>query len=318
MQERPDSVRLRRRRPEAPGAKPTLVSILQRTWTNFQEDRGGLLAAALSFYVLLSVFPLLLVAVSAAAYFLGGREPALREVLRFAEQYTASGTLRFVEDALREVIAARGVIGGIGIFGLVWSASQALVTMEDAINAAWDAPARGFLKARAFALGMLLLIGLLFATSFAATSVVALAEDIPLLGQIVTGGVKPLLGYLLPLLISSILFAMIYRWFPNARMEWRPALIAGAVTGVLFETAKIGFALYLSHFADFGAIYGPVGGVVALITWIYYSSFVSLLGAELAYTLARPDEAHDKAKEVKAAESDPANRHRHRRSRATA
>ena len=316
MQERPDPVRLHRRRPEAPGKKPTLVNILRRTWTNFQEDRGGLLAAALSFYVLLSVFPLLLVAVSAAAYFLGGREPALREVLKFAEQYTAAGTLRFVEDALREVIAARGVIGGLGVFGLVWSASQALVTMEEAINAAWDAPARGFLKARAFALGMLLLIGVLFATSFAATSAVALAADVPLLGRIITGGVKPLLGYLLPLLISSVLFAMIYRWFPNARMEWRPALIAGAVTGVLFETAKIGFAFYLGNFADFGAIYGPVGGVVALITWIYYSSFVALLGAELAYTLARPDEAHHKAKDATAAEPDPTRRHR--RSRATA
>src|SRR5438270_931386 len=88
-----------------------------------------------------------------------------------------------------------------------------------------------------------------------------------------------LLAGLLAIILNGCMFAVIYRFLPNARVSWKSALFAGALAGVLWELFKQGFAIYIAHFANFDKLYGTLGGAVLLVTWILYSCIVLLAGA---------------------------------------
>jgi membrane protein len=185
-----------------------------------------------------------------------------------------------------ELMKARGIAGIVGILSLVWAALQIFVNAATSMNAAWSAEeTRSWWKLRLVALGLLVGAGALFLLSLLPSSGPDAVRrlNIPWLGlpEHVPWWVD-LLFALLAVALNIVMFAVIYRFLPNAKLTWREAFVGGAFMGVLWELAKQGFSFYLSRFGNYNKMYGSLGGLMILILWIFYTSMLLLLGAEVA------------------------------------
>jgi membrane protein len=170
------------------------------------------------------------------------------------------------------------------LIGLIFTAAGGFATLESAINVVWNAPNRSFVMNKLFALLMLLVVGTLCLLSFGVTAAAQWAGRLPGLQFLAGSWGLRAVALVLPIGISGLMFTFIYRFYPNGRSTWKPSLIAGFVTAVLWELAKNGYALY-THYIHQEATYGTLGGLVGLIMWIYYSSALVLLGTELTWVL---------------------------------
>jgi membrane protein len=268
---------------------------------DFVEDKCPTYAAALAFFGLLSIVPMLLVAVAVLAFLFQDPHEAmvrLEKLLANLLPGAAAGRTAHdmiaqarVEETVATLIATRGLAGIIGVLSLVWASLQIFVNGAPAMNEAFEVnETRSWLRLRLVALALLLGAGSLFLLSLLPSSGPDLVRrlHIPWLGlpERVPWYVD-LLFTLIALALNVGMFALIYRVLPNATTSWRSALLGGLIAGVLWEAAKQGFAYYLSLFASYERVYGTLGGVIALILWIYYSAMVLLLGAEVASEHAR-------------------------------
>lgn len=265
--------------------KPFYAPALE-AWREFGRDNGMLMSASVSFFIVLSIVPLLLVGVSILGHVLGSSATAREQVMGFFRQFLAgSSGRRMLEEVVKGIIDSRGLVGGVGLGGLVLTALGGFGTLENCINIIWDVPRRSFLWSKIWALGMFVVVGVLFVISFALTTMVSWAQRIPYLGWVAENFGAQATGIIMPAVVSGLMFTLIYKFVPNTRVEWKPALISGAIAGLLFEIFKTGYAVY-SSFQDTGATYGALGGVIALVTWIYYSSILLLLGSEFCWVLS--------------------------------
>jgi membrane protein len=293
----------------------TLRDAARRVWRvgwetvrKYEEDGGPLIAAALSFFTLLSVIPLVLLGVWGLGHFLSSAE-AFRYVVEYMEEYLP-GAGREVRERLREylrqLVESRGTIGWLGLAGLIWSGSQVFVVLEAAINRALRVPQRrNLLESRLMGFGMILLAGGSLALSLVITYMITTIRSykLPFVGW--SPGEIPLLwavvGAVVPILLTVLSFTVIYGVVPNTLVPWRTTLIAGATAGLLWEMAKRLFTALVSR-VSYDQVYGPIGGVIGLVFWIYYSSVILVLGAELAsvlenvhpWTGSRPQTADDR------------------------
>ena len=263
----------------------TLWSALTCVYSEFGRDNGPLMAAAVAFYGLLSFVPLVLVAVWALATWQGDSALAQDRVFSFLDQM-----LPVERDALRtlvrDLLEQRGTIGLTGLLGLLLTSIGGFSTLESAINVIWSTPRRNVLMNKVFALAMLLLLGALMLASILISAAVQWAGALPFLGWLNRPEVVALLGPTISIGLSATVFILVYKWFPNRPIRWRPAVISGLIVAVLWEATKTLYAYYALKFANFGAAYGAMGGFVGLILWIYYSSALLLLGAEFSWLLA--------------------------------
>jgi membrane protein len=264
-----------------------------RAVSEFFDDHCPKLAAAISYYVLFSIFPLAILIVSASGAILGG-DPEVRATvadhLVNALPWADAGARRGLETSLARVAAGSTTFGVLGIVGLAWSASMMMGALRHAINQAWDVEMhRPFLRGKIVDLGMVLGIAVILNLSFGVTLLMQVARRVSerlalVLGPLGTGatlGVE-LLAVLLPLVLTFSCFVLVYRFLPNVRTRvayvWPGALAAA----LLFEVAKNGLALYLRHFADYDRVYGSLGAVVVFLLFVYVGANVVLFGAEIA------------------------------------
>ena len=271
-----------------PGAILGALGFAREVVREYVHDNGNLVAAAVAFYLFLSLIPLLLLAIAGLGYLLGSPERARVIVFAYMREYSpslaAGGGLK-LRAIIEEIVRGREAATGIGIVFILWSGTSLMVTLERAINVAWDVQRqRMFLVNRLLAVCMLVITGLLFAISFAATAALdALRNaDICLLGLAPANWpwMWNLLGYLVPLTVTILAFTLMYEFLPYTHVPFRSALAGGLFAGILWEAAKIGFSFYLSGYAAYSKIYGSLTGVVVLMIWINYSAVVAILGAE--------------------------------------
>lgn len=255
-------------------------SFIREIWSRFREDNGFLLAAALSFYMFLSLFPLLLLAVGVLGFVLGSPEHAEEILTRQLGAFVIGpGTMAIVRDTIH----GRDAAAGIGLILLLWSGTTALVVLEQAMNLAWNATERrSYIKRRAVALLTLLIVALMLAISLGITALIHTVEisHEPLLTRLSV--VWRLLAYPIPALLSVALFTVMYKLLPYARVTWRTALVGGVFAGALWEIAKHAFTLYVVHFAAYNRVYGSLASVILMMVWIDYSATITVLGAEFA------------------------------------
>jgi membrane protein len=255
----------------------------------YSEDRGPLIAAAISFFGLLSMIPLVLLGVWALGHFLSSRE-AFERVVNYLEDYLP-GSSDVVVPYLTALVKGQQTIGWLALGGLAWSASQGFVVLEVALNQAMRVPERrSFLQSRLLGLGMILLAGGSLVLSILITSTLTAiqAYSLPLVGW--PPGRIPAVWSDIGLMISTALtilsFSVVYQVVPNTTVPWRPALIAGTAAGLAWEVAKRAFTWYLPHGATaIRQVYGSIAGLIGLVLWIYYSSVILVLGAELLSVL---------------------------------
>jgi membrane protein len=258
------------------------AAVLRRVLAGYFASDCPLAAAAIAYYVLLSVFPLILLVLTIGSYLL----PASlveRQVLEFANQYVAGsrGVLRTVIKGVGQHSTSLSLLA---LAGLIWSGMGIFGALRAALNQAYGVrDSRSFWHQRRLEVVFALLIGALFlASSFITWGIDTLLVPNP------PGGRAGL--YLLRLVIGAIVafaaFTLCYELVPNTqRRTWRASMVAAAVATVLFEIAKWIFLAWVRDIADYSLVYGTIGAVIVFLVWAYATASILLLGGQLAREL---------------------------------
>jgi membrane protein len=267
-----------------------VLGIIRDAIEGFTQARGSEAAASMAYYTLFSLFPLLLALVAAGSYLLDRQQVFQQVVDLVSNAFPISQNL--IQENLRQVLKLRGAVGIIGLVVTIWSASGVFAILTRNINRAWtDAEPRGFLGSRLVALGMvgslavLLVISLLLSTSLnvLSQSQVQFVNLQSLYGT----PIWTALSDVIPWLFIFFIFLALYRWVPNEEVPWKAAFSAALVVALAWEIAANAFAWYVSSgLAKYQIVYGSLGTVVALMFWIYLSSWIVLFGAHLGAAVA--------------------------------
>jgi len=268
------------------------IRFILSVYGNYNDHNGPLLAAGLAFFLLLALVPLLLLAIGGLGYYLsetGSTGNAAQTVQYWLSGHVLPGVSNRVADALiarvdvpgkmAKITHFRGLSGIVGIVGLVWAAMQIFVTGSVAMNAAWAVrETRNWFRLRLVALWLLIGTGALMGLSIGATTAGTLWERyVPSIA--VTVGTE--LAALVP---AFVMYALIYRTLPSAKVSVRAATFGALIASVLWEVAKKGLAVYLVH--PNPSVYGGLVSIFALLLWLYYSMMILLIGAEASAAFA--------------------------------
>lgn len=249
----------------------------------------------MSYFGLLTLFPGLILLLTLGKRLTAGTD-MLNEMLRHVVQvYPGSG--EFLDSTVRS-LSDVGTGALITCFVVVlWAGSWVFAVVERALNRIWNTTSRAFLHGRALTLGMIGIVGLLLTVSVLFTSVLVGLQQ--LAGQLSPRQLErwswlatfgsifwQTIFVLVSILITVILFMLVYRFMPNARVRLRDTIPGAIIGGLLWEAAKYIFAWSL-HYFHYDQIYGSVGAVVAVLTWGYVSSLILLFGAQLTAVFHR-------------------------------
>lgn len=266
--------------------------LLRRLLVRLRQHELFVLAAALAYAAVLSIFPLAVTVIAVLGRFVE-QARAQQGVADALRPYLPPEALASVRDTLIAVAATRATAGLIGIVGLLWAATAVAGMLRHALNRVLDvSPRRGYLRRKLTDLAMVLLGGAFLSLSVVATGALALAARWPPAAAVATalldGPLAAAFSAVSPWLFSAAAFLIVYRFLPNVRMS-NAALLAGtAVAVVLFEGAKRLFVWYLASLATYPVVYGPIAGLVVFMVWVYVVGLLVLLGGEISALIDRP------------------------------
>ncbi|MFO1247628.1 MAG: YihY/virulence factor BrkB family protein [Alphaproteobacteria bacterium] len=270
----------------------TAWTILKEGVTAFVDDNALTRGAAISFYAVTAIAPVLFIATAIAALGLG-REAASHAVHAQLTRIMSPEGADMVQLAILHVRNAPHTLAGsiIGVVALVVTASGFFTEIEDALNVIWKAPRHEsyfyqLLRGRVMSLTLVIGLGVLLLFSM------ILATGIRVLGRLLdrftdfSDLVVGLINLQISFLISALLFAAIYKLLPNIKLQWRDVIVASCGTAILFEGGQTLISYFLANFIT-ANIYGAAGGIIILLIWVYYSAQIFLLGAEFTKVWAR-------------------------------
>jgi membrane protein len=277
--------------------------VVKQAATEWSSDNAPRLGAALSYYTIFSIAPVLIVVIAVAGMFLGA-QAAQGEIARQLGTMIGPEAAKTIQDAVAKASAHRsGTIASIiGIATLLVGASGVMLELQGALNTVWKVlPKPGanitrFLRARVLALGLVLSFGFILLVSMVASAGLEVLSK--WMGGYLPGWV--ILGYALnygvSIAVVAAFFALLFKVLPDATVAWKDVWVGAFITSVLFHLGKYGIALYIGR-ASVASTFGAAGSLAVLLVWIYYSSQILLFGAELTRAYAdrygsrvRPDE----------------------------
>lgn len=269
--------------------------LLKQTYEGWTRHNAPKLGASLSYYTVFSLAPLLIVVISVMGLALGAKA-AQGEVANQIRGLVGDQSAQYIQSVVANADRPQaGLVASlIGLVTLFVGASGVFNELHDALNTIWDveSPAGagvwGMIRRRVLSFGMVLAIGFLLLVSLVLSTAIAAAGTF-------AGNLLPVPGFvmqaghlLISMLVVTVLFALIYRFLPDTRIEWRAVWIGAFATAVLFSIGKLLIGLYLGK-ASIGSAYGAAGSLIVVLAWIYYSAQVFLFGAEFTHVWA---EAH--------------------------
>ena len=259
-----------------------LAALPRMLVARFSSDRCFQVAGSLTFTALLALVPLITVALSVASLFPVYEDvtDALRRflvdnILPHSIEVIATYTRQFAQNAARLTV--------VGVLFLVVTAVMLLHTIEDEFNQIWrvtrprSLPRRVFIYLTLLTLGPVLIGASLSLTSLLVSLSLGLAREVPAFAVFLLESV--------PVILTSVAFALIYLTLPNRRVPPVDACLGGAAAGAGFELMKEGFALYLAHFPTYQLIYGAFAAIPVFLVWIYLSWLLMIGGAVLVAVL---------------------------------
>jgi membrane protein len=263
----------------------TLWTLLREGFNAFIEDNALSRGAAIAFYAVTAIAPVLFIATAIAALGLG-QEAASGAVHYQLTRIMSSESADLVQLAILHVRSARHSLAGslIGIVALVVTASGFFTEIEDALNVIWKAPRQEsyfyqLLRGRVLSLTLVIGLGFLLLVSMVVASCIRLLGEVldryTNISNVVIGSINICIS----LLFVSLLFAALYKVLPNLKLQWRDVLVGSFGTALLFEGGQTLIGYYLANFIS-ANIYGAAGGIIVLLIWVYYSAQIFLLGAE--------------------------------------
>jgi membrane protein len=270
---------------------------LNTIWDLFREAIAGWnrinaprLGAALAFYTMLSMAPLLVICVSIAALIFGAEAAEGRVAEQIQGLVGPTGALA-IQSVVTHPDTASGVVAGIvGLGTLLFGASGVLVELQDSLNLVWNvkspfAGLKGLVQSRFLSFAMILGIGFLLLVSLLVSAAIAAAGKF--FGQFLPAPEVwlHLTGTALSFVVITVLFALLYKIVPDTQIEWLDVWVGAAVTSVLFSAGKFLIGFYIGK-SGVGSAYGAAASLVVFIVWIYYSAQVFFLGAEFTRVYA--------------------------------
>ena len=258
------------------------------------DDRAASMGAALSYYTFFSMAPLLLIVISVAGLIMG-REAAqghlMDELVGLFGPQAAASIQALVASASEPSESWWGTLIGLG--AMLVGATTVFAELQGALDRIWQAPARpgssglwGLVRARVLSFGLILGLAFLLMVSLVVGAVVTA------LGRWWSNVLGPWewvaqgLNFGFSFLITSAIFAMIYKFMPRAHVQWKDVWVGATVTSMLFSVGKFLISLYLGA-SGVASAYGAAGSLVVVLLWVYYSAQVFLMGAEFTWVYAR-------------------------------
>jgi membrane protein len=267
-------------------------SMIKESFKGWMDDGALDLGAALAYYTIFSLAPLLLIVIGVAGL-VWGREAVQGQLVSQLQGVVGPQG----SEAIQTMIANAGRHGSgvlatiVGLVTILFGATGAFVQLQSALNRVWNVEPRpgagiwSFVRTRLISFGMILGIGFLLLVSLVLTAAVAA------IGKWATGllpGGETLvsaLTFAVSFLLITLLFAMIYKVLPDVEIAWRDVWIGAGVTAFLFTIGKFLIGLYLGK-SSAASTYGAAGSLVVLLLWVYYSSQILFLGAEFTEVYA--------------------------------
>ncbi len=269
------------------------LQLLKAAGQAWSKDGASRLSAALAYYTVFSLAPLLIIAISTAGMIYGeeAAQGLVREQLTEAIGEPAAIAVEgMIDNANRS--GNSGLMAIVGLVVLIFSATGVFAQLKVAMNIIWQIkpePTSGilhFFKTRALALSMVLVIGFLLLISLIlSTAAAALASWLETVVP-VPGFLWQVLTFATSLALITLLFAMIFRILPDAHIQWKDVWTGAFTTACLFSLSKFALALYLGREGAASA-YGAAGALMLLLLWVFVSSNILLFGAEITQALAR-------------------------------
>ena len=270
--------------------KKNVLELIRR----FSEDEVTSLSAQLSYFFLLSLFPLLIFVVALASYL----PIDYIKILEMMSTYIPVEAMELIESFLFETIASSG--GGllsIAIIGTIWSASNGINAIMRALNKAYDVEEnRSFILGRLIAISLLLSVLLLIVVALllSVLLLIVVALLLPVFGRMIGIYIFSFFGaseqfisvwnalrWVISSSIFFVIFLYLYRMAPNAKVYLRDAVWGALFATIGWQVSSYGFSLYVNTMGNYSATYGSLGGVIILMLWFYISGIIIILGGEI-------------------------------------
>lgn len=271
-------------------------ALIKTAGLDWVDDKAPRLSAALAYYTIFSLAPLLIIILAIIGAVWGGQSGgAQAQIVVEIQGLIGSEGAQAIEEMLNN--ASRPGSGGglatmLGVLALIFGATGVFVQLQDALNQIWEverkpgAGIKGFILSRLLSFGIVIGIGFLLLVSLVITAAVSALD------QLLTGvtplfqAVMQLVNSIISIGVITVLFAMIYKYLPDVTISWRDVWVGAFTTAVLFTIGKYGIGLYLGN-SSAASTYGAAGSLVVLLLWIYYSAMILFFGAEVTQVYGR-------------------------------
>ncbi|KAA9333195.1 YihY/virulence factor BrkB family protein [Hymenobacter busanensis] len=270
-----------------------LPGLFKVTADQFMENNSLRLAAALAYNAIFSIPPLLLIVIAAAGA-LFGEEAVQGKLFAQLSGLVSPDAAKTIQESVSNFHKQQqgGMAAAIGIGTLIFAATTFFVTLQESINSIWNLKVKPrnsmwqFVRDRFLSFGLILSVALLMLISFVVSALLSVFTDYlqRKLPDVAVVFIR-LVDFVLSLGVTTVLFAMIYRFLPDAIIRWRDVWTGSLITALLFVLGKFLITFYIAQ-SDPGSAFGAAGSIIVLLVWIYYTSLVIFFGAEFTQQYA--------------------------------
>jgi membrane protein len=270
-----------------------LKHLLAESWREWNADNAQRLGAALAFYTMLSIAPLLVIVIAVAGLAFG-QEAAQGQIYTQMRGLVGKDGAEAIQTMIRGASnMGSGILATIiGVVMLMFAATGVVAELRSSLNAVWGVPPRlnagwmDMVRERGYALAVVLACGfLLLVTLVVSAGLAAVGE---MFGRMLPmpEAVLQAINMAISLAVITGIFALMFKYLPDVRLNWHDVFLGAAFTAVLFTVGKFLIGMYLGK-ASFGSAYGAAGSLVIVLVWVYYSAQIFFFGAEFTQVYAR-------------------------------
>ncbi|MBV9463515.1 MAG: YihY/virulence factor BrkB family protein [Verrucomicrobiae bacterium] len=270
-----------------------IFAFLKECANEWLEDKAPRLGAALAYYTVFSMGPLLIISVGLAGLIFGhdaAQGRIVKELSGFIGEQSSEALQTMIRNAHKPGAGIFATI--VGTLTLLIGASAVFAQLQDALNTIWKVEPKpgggvlGIIRNRVASFAMLLAIGFLLLVSLMFSAVVGALSDSIGRSLSISGPMLEGLNFILSLVLVAALFGTIYKILPGVRLAWRDVWHGALWTSVLFAVGKWLIGLYLGH-SSVSSAYGAAGSLAVILIWVYYSAQILFFGAEMTKVYAR-------------------------------
>ncbi len=251
-----------------------LLNLIKEALISFRDNHGSRWAAALAYYGLIAIFPLILFIIFVGGKFLQTSDA--RQLLNSTMLTTVPFAMENINEIIDQTLLSSNSFGLIGVLGLIWSGSGVFNVLVAALNVIWDAKPHPYWQRRVMAALSVLILGIVFVASFFILPVLSW------LGSALGLNNYFIYSVIFEIIIGILSIYLIFRIFPNRPIKKRAAFLGALIGTLLIEIAKYGFMIFLGSVIErYGSIYGSIAWLVALGLWVYLLGILFFLSAEI-------------------------------------